>query len=76
MSVKADLNDYRKALSVNRAEWQAAVDAAHFYLLIDSGVQYGLLETDHEINADRCEQLIIAGEKRGIVPNDVLNIPD
>lgn len=51
-------------------EWQAAVDMAHTYLLIDSARQYGLVEGGPVVNIARCEQLLRQGSERGTVPAD------
>ena len=51
-----------------REEWQKAVDMAAFYLAVDSAKKYGLTIGGGEIDARRCEELIEAGRKQGIVP--------
>lgn len=60
------------------AEWQEAADAAYFCLVLDSAVQYGLVEPldkDPEsdltgIDAERCEWILEQAKKRGIVPKE------
>jgi hypothetical protein len=49
-------------------EWQAAVDAAEFYLNMDSARQYGLLTGGPKVNADRCEEILRRGKRKGYVP--------
>lgn len=49
-------------------EWQEAVDGASFLLSLDSGKQYGLIDTDIAVNAERCEEILAAGKARGFVP--------
>jgi hypothetical protein len=53
-------------------EWQAAVDAADMALVIDSLIQYGLLETtdgDFAVNADRCYEILDRGRSLGYTPS-------
>jgi hypothetical protein len=50
------------------AEWQAAVDAAYFYLLLDSARQYGLVVGGPQVDVARCAAILAAGEARGYVP--------
>jgi hypothetical protein len=49
-------------------EWQAAVDAARFCLEVDSARQYGLIETDMQIDATRCLFILEKGRAQGITP--------
>jgi hypothetical protein len=58
-------------------EWQEAVNGAQLGLEIDSCFQYGLLEgiaedgtvlTESGVNVARCERILAAGKKMGIVP--------
>ena len=51
-------------------EWQEAVDAAHFCLLVDSCRQYGLIDTDMVIDQARCEDLLARGKRLGITPQE------
>jgi len=50
-----------------REEWQAAVNAAEFYLLVHSAECYGLI-TGPEVDVARCEEILAAGKRMGIVP--------
>lgn len=50
-------------------EWQAAVDAAHFFLMLDSARLYGLVTGGPEVDTGRCEELIQEGAERGFVPS-------
>lgn len=51
------------------AEWQAAVDAADFFLLVDSACQYGLVVYDGQIHIDRCLDILRRGAAAGVVPS-------
>lgn len=51
------------------AEWQDAVDAAEFYLALDSAQKYGLITGGPEVDVDRCDDILRAGRERGIVPH-------
>ena len=53
----------------NAIEWQEAVDAAYFGLLLDSARQYGLVTGVPEINIERAEELLREGRQRGFVPH-------
>lgn len=59
-------------------EWKDAVNAAEYSLLIDSAIQYGLLERRDErgnkipgsgVNVERCIQILEQGKKLGIFPD-------
>lgn len=59
-------------------EWQDAVDGAEFWLMVDSAIQYGLMEMigddgkpmkGSRVNVDRCLKLLELGKERGIVPD-------
>lgn len=50
-------------------EWQAAVDAADFALLIDAAQQYGLVVGGPKVNAERCQDILAAGAEGGIFPS-------
>lgn len=50
------------------AEWQAAVDAADFFLLIDSARAYGMIVYDGDIHVDRCLGMLRKGAERGVLP--------
>jgi len=49
-------------------EWQAAVDAADFLLLIDDARRYGLIASDQVIDVVRCIQILERGADRGVFP--------
>ena len=49
-------------------QWQEAVDAAEFFLAMDSARQYGLVETDVRVDVERCVELLRRGKARGIEP--------
>lgn len=48
-------------------EWQAAVDSAELFLLIDSAKRYGLI-TGPKVNADRCDEILSRGRRLGYSP--------
>ena len=49
-----------------REEWQAAVDAAHACLCLDSARQYGLVKGGPAVDARRCEEILERGREMGI----------
>jgi hypothetical protein len=49
-------------------EWQAAVDAAHAALALNSARRYGLVTGGPAVNVDRCAELLEKGRKLGYVP--------
>jgi hypothetical protein len=49
-------------------EWQDAVNAAEYWLLVHSAVCYGLVEYSGTINVDRCDAILKAGAELGIRP--------
>ncbi len=51
------------------AEWQEAVDAAAFYIALDSARQYGLVTGGPMVNIERCEEIIKQGETWGTYPH-------
>lgn len=53
-------------------EWQQAVDAADFLLLLDSAAQYGLVAIDGggSVDVDRCRDLLHRAAGSGIYPAD------
>lgn len=55
-------------MPVTPDEWQTAVDAAEALLRLESARLYGLVNGGPGVNAERCEQLLSAGRKRGIRP--------
>jgi hypothetical protein len=50
------------------AEWQEAVDAAEFFLRLDSGRQYGVLTGGPKVNCDRAVRILERGKARGYFP--------
>jgi hypothetical protein len=54
----------------NDAEWQEAVNAAHFLLCLDAARQYGLVTGGPEIDIDRCLTIVERGQVRGFVPTE------
>lgn len=56
------------------AEWQFCVDAAEFYLAMDSAKQYGLITGGPIIDIERCDELLSRGKTLGYKarPLDVL----
>jgi hypothetical protein len=49
-------------------EWQAAVDAAHLMLMLDSLRQFGLIEGGEAVNVERAYELLKRGRGRGVLP--------
>lgn len=49
-------------------EWQEAVDAAKFFLLVHDCMLYGLIEDCPTINVERCEQPLMEGMQGGFFP--------
>lgn len=58
------------------AEWQEAVDAAEFYLALDSAHQYGLVEGGPQINVARCVKLLEKGKALGYQPVSISKLCD
>lgn len=62
----------RKAKAANdpqtRLEWQEAVNAADFLVLLDSARLYGLVTGGPAVNVERCERILADGKAQGIVP--------
>src|SRR5262245_17273512 len=50
------------------AEWQAAVDAAGAFLVLESARLYGLVVGGPRVNVLRCEELLELGRARGFEP--------
>jgi len=50
-------------------EWKEAANMAQFLLLLDSSRMYGLVQTDIEVNVDRCDEILKAAKERGIMPD-------
>lgn len=53
------------------AEWQEAVDAAGFWMLVESARMYGLVESGPKGNIERCEELLRRGAALGFKPKGV-----
>jgi DNA-binding XRE family transcriptional regulator len=54
-------------------QWQEAVDAADYLLILESAIQYGLLTLIADpdaINVERCRTLLLCGAQRGVYPTD------
>ena len=49
-------------------EWQRSVNAAEFFLLVESSKQYGLVEGGPEVDQERCLEVLKAGAALGIRP--------
>jgi len=49
-------------------EWQSAVDAADFCLLISAACQYGLITGAPRINVERCQELLERGAELAYFP--------
>ena len=49
-------------------EWQEAVNAAEFLLLIDSARQYGLIEGGPKVNGRRADAILDRGRRLGYLP--------
>lgn len=50
-------------------EWQDAVDAAKGMLAVDAARTYGLVDGGPPVNVDRCNEILLRGAARGIVPS-------
>lgn len=59
-------------------EWQMAVNGAEFWLMVDSAIQYGLMQMTGEdgkpmegsgVNVNRCLEILETGKALGIVPD-------
>jgi hypothetical protein len=55
----------------NAAEWQEAVDHAHFFLLLDSARQFGLITGGPAIDVERCEEILEKGAALGYTPKEL-----
>lgn len=55
---------------MSRPELQEAVNTAHFLLLLDAARQYGLITDAPDVNAFRCEEILLEGRNRGVLPQD------
>jgi hypothetical protein len=47
------------------------VDAAAFFLALDSARQYGLLTSDVMVNIERCDELLKRGNALGYSPKPI-----
>jgi hypothetical protein len=53
-----------------RAQWQAAVDLAEFYIRLDSARAYGLVSGGPEqIDVKRCSEILVEGRRKGVRPS-------
>jgi len=52
----------------NAQEWQEAVDAAEFYLALESAKMYGLVTGGPKVNLERCEEILKRGKTLGYRP--------
>ncbi len=50
-------------------DWQAAVDAADFLILLDDAVRFGLLTGGPTANVTRCLDILDRGAERGVFPS-------
>lgn len=50
------------------AEWQEAVDAANFFLIVDSCRQYGLITGGPDVDQERCSDILTRGAALGYQP--------
>jgi hypothetical protein len=50
------------------AEWQDAVDAADFFIAMDSCQQYGLITGGPRVNCERARELLDRGRALGYTP--------
>lgn len=55
-------------------QWQEAIDAADFLILVDAAVQYGLVEMGGggAVNVDRCLDILLRGAEMGIYPSEAM----
>lgn len=59
-------------------EWQLVADFSAFCLAVENARLYGLIEGGPEINVDRCRDLLLMAQDRGIEsrgPNDLAADP-
>lgn len=57
-----------------REEWQEAIEAAAFFLALDSARQYGLVTGGPTINAERCAHILAKGESLGYKPTSITEL--
>jgi hypothetical protein len=53
-------------------EWQDAVNAADFFLQLDSARQYGLVTGGPDVNVARCVDILDRGRALGYVPQETV----
>jgi hypothetical protein len=58
----------------NPKEWQEAIDAAEFYLALDSARQYGLLTGGPTVNVERCIDILERGKRLGYRPANMTTL--
>jgi hypothetical protein len=51
------------------AEWQEAVDGAHFLRCLADCQMYGLITGAENVNIERCDEILDRGAKLGYKPN-------
>jgi hypothetical protein len=51
-----------------RAQWQAAVDLAEFFIHLEAAGHYGLITGGPGADVGRCERLLRDGRRRGVRP--------
>jgi hypothetical protein len=49
-------------------DWQLAVDMASGYLALEASRQYALVTGGHEVNLERCLELLEEGRRQGLKP--------
>ena len=55
-------------------EWQAAVDAAEFWIALDSARHYGLVKGGPTIDPERCAHILAKGESLGYKPASITEL--
>lgn len=50
-------------------EWQRLVDLAEWCLNLDSARKYGLIDGGPHVHADRAEEILAEGRRRGHIPS-------
>ena len=51
-------------------QWQEAVNISFALLSIDSARAYGLITGGPTVNVERCEEIIVMGDRLGFKPQD------
>jgi hypothetical protein len=54
---------------VTRAEWQDAVDSAAAVRAVADCKMYGLIKGGPQIDIHRCDEILEAGKRRGVIPS-------